>query len=70
MAVRVLELHHHGVRVPFDKVEEANRFYTDVLGLRRDTRRPEIPYVPGLPHFNSSLLCRTASMRRTRSPLV
>jgi catechol 2,3-dioxygenase-like lactoylglutathione lyase family enzyme len=47
MAVRVLELHHHGVRVPLNKVEEANRFYTDVLGLRRDSRRPEIPYVPG-----------------------
>src|SRR5436305_15291643 len=47
MAIRVLELHHHGVRVPFDKVEETNRFYTQVLGLERDGERPEIPFVPG-----------------------
>jgi catechol 2,3-dioxygenase-like lactoylglutathione lyase family enzyme len=47
VAIRVLELHHHGVRVPWNKVEEANRFYTEVLGLRPDTRRPEIPFVPG-----------------------
>jgi catechol 2,3-dioxygenase-like lactoylglutathione lyase family enzyme len=47
MAVRVLELHHHGLRVPLDKVEEANRFYTQVLGLQPDITRPEIPFVPG-----------------------
>jgi catechol 2,3-dioxygenase-like lactoylglutathione lyase family enzyme len=47
MAVRVLELHHHGLRVPLDKVEEANRFYTQVLGLQPDVTRPEIPFVPG-----------------------
>ena len=35
------------MRVPWNKVEEANRFYTEVLGLRPDTRRPEIPFVPG-----------------------
>jgi len=47
MAVRVLELHHHGVRVPLSKVEETNRFYTQVLGLQPDATRPEIPNVPG-----------------------
>jgi catechol 2,3-dioxygenase-like lactoylglutathione lyase family enzyme len=47
MAVHVLELHHHGVRVPLAKVGEANRFYTEVLGLQPDIRRPEIPWVPG-----------------------
>jgi catechol 2,3-dioxygenase-like lactoylglutathione lyase family enzyme len=47
MAIRVLELHHHGLRVPFEKLEEANRFYTDVLGLQPDRSRPEIPFVPG-----------------------
>src|SRR5438094_6968374 len=47
MAVRVLELHHHGVRVPLAKVEETNRFYTQVLGLQPDVTRPEIPNVPG-----------------------
>jgi len=47
MAIRVLELHHHGLRVPKSKVEEANRFYTEVLGLQADATRPEIPFVPG-----------------------
>lgn len=47
MAIRVLELHHHGVRVPLAKVEEVNRFYTEVLGLQPDPKRPDIPSVPG-----------------------
>jgi len=47
MPIRVLELHHHGIRVPFDKVEETNRFYRDVIGLQADSQRPEIPFVPG-----------------------
>jgi catechol 2,3-dioxygenase-like lactoylglutathione lyase family enzyme len=47
MAVRVLEMHHHGLRVPLDKVEEAKQFYAQVLGLQPDVTRPEIPFVPG-----------------------
>jgi catechol 2,3-dioxygenase-like lactoylglutathione lyase family enzyme len=47
MAVRIIELHHHGVRVPLDQVEETNRFYTQVLGLQPDVQRPDIPFVPG-----------------------
>lgn len=47
MSIRVLELHHCGVRVPPGKLEAVNRFYTDVLGLDPDLNRPEIPYVPG-----------------------
>jgi len=47
MAIRVLELHHHGVRVPLAQVEAANRFYIEVLGLQPDSSRPEIPFVPG-----------------------
>lgn len=49
MAVKVLELHHHGIRVGPSEVE-ANRalaFYRDVLGLAPDAGRPHIPGVPG-----------------------
>ena len=47
MAINVLELHHHAVRVPPAKAAEVTRFYQDVLGLQRDPKRPEIPSVPG-----------------------
>ena len=49
MAVKVLELHHHGVRVgPTEPdVSRALAFYRDVLGLTPDEGRPHIPYVPG-----------------------
>lgn len=49
MAVKVLELHHHGVRVgPSEAdVEEARRFYQEVLGLFPDPGRPHIPTVDG-----------------------
>lgn len=49
MAINVLELHHHGIRVgptPGD-LDKALAFYGDVLGLARDTGRPDIPAVPG-----------------------
>lgn len=49
MAVKVLELHHHGIRVgpsPED-VKKALAFYHDVLGLSPDPGRPDIPGVPG-----------------------
>ena len=50
MAVKVVELHHHGVRIgtgPTD-LERARTFYTEVLGLGVDPGRPDIPGIPGL----------------------
>ena len=47
MAIRILELHHQGIRVPPAQVEAAKQFYTEVLGLHPDLSRPEIPFVPG-----------------------
>lgn len=47
MAINVLELHHHAVRVPPAKTPEVTRFYQDVLGLQPDPNRPDIPSVPG-----------------------
>ena len=49
MAIKVLELHHQGVRVGGSQ-EEADRavsFYRDVLGLGADPGRPNIPGIPG-----------------------
>ena len=49
MAVKVLELHHHGVRVgstPSD-ADRALAFYRDVLGLTPDAGRPYIADIPG-----------------------
>ena len=49
MAVKVLELHHHGIRVgpsPAD-VKKAYGFYHDVLGLDADQGRPTIPTIDG-----------------------
>jgi catechol 2,3-dioxygenase-like lactoylglutathione lyase family enzyme len=49
MAIKVLELHHHGIRIgqEADDVEKARTFYTEVLGLQTDTGRPNIPGIPG-----------------------
>lgn len=47
MAVKVLELHHHGIRVKSAETEKSLTFYRDVLGLTVDTGRPEIPGLPG-----------------------
>lgn len=49
MAIKVLEIHHHAVRVdagtqPLDNVRN---FYSDVLGLAHDVKRPTIPGIPG-----------------------
>ena len=50
MAVKVLELHHHGIRVgpTTEQLSKALTFYRDVLGLTPDPGRPEIPGIPGL----------------------
>lgn len=49
MPIKVLELHHHGIRIgkTDEEVEKARHFYTDVLGLGADPGRPTIPGIPG-----------------------
>ena len=49
MAVKVLELHHHGIRVgpTPEQLNKALAFYCDVLGLTPDPGRPEISGIPG-----------------------
>jgi catechol 2,3-dioxygenase-like lactoylglutathione lyase family enzyme len=49
MGIRVLEIHHHAVRIDSAplKVEAVRKFYQDVLGLDADPGRPMIPGVPG-----------------------
>jgi catechol 2,3-dioxygenase-like lactoylglutathione lyase family enzyme len=49
MAVKVLELHHHGIRIgPSEtEVKQAFAFYHDVLGLDADPGRPRIPTIDG-----------------------
>ena len=49
MAVKVLELHHHGIRVgpSLSDVKKAYGFYHDVLGLDADPGRPVIPTIEG-----------------------
>ena len=49
MPIKVVELHHHGIRIgtSADEVESARQFYTEVLGLQTDPGRPTIPTIPG-----------------------
>ena len=49
MAVTVLELHHHGIRVGTSEADtkKALDFYQNVLGLAPDPGRPFIPTIPG-----------------------
>jgi catechol 2,3-dioxygenase-like lactoylglutathione lyase family enzyme len=49
MALNVLELHHHGIRVGATEADadKALAFYRDVLGLVPDPGRPHIPTIPG-----------------------
>ena len=49
MPIKVLELHHHGIRIgPSDEaVQQAQHFYGGVLGLETDQGRPTIPGIPG-----------------------
>lgn len=50
MPIKVVELHHHGIRIGMsdDDVNKADAFYGDVLGLEKDTGRPTIAGIPGL----------------------
>ncbi len=49
MPIKVLELHHHGIRIgtAADDMAKAQTFYGDVLGLQTDSGRPNIPGIPG-----------------------
>ena len=49
MPIKVLELHHHGIRIgkSAEDVSKAQEFYTDLLGLQADAGRPNIPGIPG-----------------------
>src|SRR5436309_5723724 len=49
MAIKVVELHHHGIRIGPSEAEltQAFAFYHDVLGLDPDPGRPHIPTIDG-----------------------
>ena len=49
MPIKVVELHHHGIRIdPSDEAQDrAREFYSGLLGLEADEGRPDIPGVPG-----------------------
>jgi catechol 2,3-dioxygenase-like lactoylglutathione lyase family enzyme len=49
MAIEVVELHHHGIRVgpTPEAVKKAHDFYHTVLGLDPDPGRPTIPSIDG-----------------------
>ena len=49
MAIKVIELHHHGIRIGPDAaaVKTAYDFYHGVLGLAADGGRPVIPTIDG-----------------------
>ena len=49
MAIKVVELHHHGIRIgpSAAEVKQAFAFYHDVLGLDPDPGRPHIPTIDG-----------------------
>lgn len=50
MAVKVLGIHHHAVRIDAGNhsLDTFKTFYGDVLGLLPDGGRPEVAKVPGL----------------------
>ncbi len=49
MPIKVVELHHHGIRIgtTAEALEQARTFYTEVLGLAIDPGRPQVPGIPG-----------------------
>src|SRR5262249_29881182 len=63
MPIKVIELHHHGIRIgkSADEVESARHFYTKVLGLEPDPERPNLNGVPGFWMFVGNDEC-TASI--------
>ena len=49
MAIKIIGIHHHAVRINDDKqpLDAVHHFYTNVLGLNADESRPTIPGIPG-----------------------
>jgi catechol 2,3-dioxygenase-like lactoylglutathione lyase family enzyme len=49
MPIRVVEIHHHGIRTGDDEADlKANLdFYQGLLGLTPDDKRPAFPGIPG-----------------------
>lgn len=49
MPIRVVEIHHHGIRISGDEADlKANLdFYQGLLGLTPDDKRPAFPGIPG-----------------------
>ena len=47
MAIEILEIHHHAVRIDGQPPEAVLDFYTNVLGLAADQGRPHIEGIPG-----------------------
>ncbi len=49
MAIKVLGIHHHAVRIDNSgqPLEAVRDFYTNILGLGADETRPNVPGVPG-----------------------
>ena len=50
MAIKVLGIHHHAVRIDQGNhsLDTFRNFYSEVLGLEADPGRPNVPSVPGL----------------------
>ena len=50
MAIKIMAIHHAGVRIDADdgSMRKLESFYADVLGLKKDEGRPEIPGIPGM----------------------
>ncbi len=47
MAIKVLEIHHHAIRIDGVPEQAILDFYTNVLGMEADKGRPTIPGIPG-----------------------
>jgi catechol 2,3-dioxygenase-like lactoylglutathione lyase family enzyme len=45
---QIIRLQHAAVTVPVERLDEARRFYSDVLGLREVPRPPELQHRPGI----------------------
>ena len=50
MAIKVMGIHHHAVRIDQGNhsLDTFRDFYANVLGLRADEGRPNVPSIPGL----------------------
>ncbi|MFM8555831.1 MAG: VOC family protein [Betaproteobacteria bacterium] len=47
MAIKVLEIHHHAIRIDGVPEQAVVDFYNNVLGMEADKGRPTIPGIPG-----------------------